>query len=257
MLARVIGPFHIWAVPCSEALGFRSHPQGLRFVCFQRSKAPCCQLWLAGPVPLRHCKPSRFSWRFRPLLLAGTCGGTSVGCANFRLLRAPGDCMTRKHCGPACYPHSLHFFRFAGQRTHHHRAMSAYAAAPPAPGPVVWTGAISNDDRNMYLYGKDACVQGGTMRLTFLTVWMIMLYNGFPGAARAQDNLCQDYPWCVATLEGRIDCSYTTYEQCRATASGIGGCFRNKRTLWCGDGASPSPSSTRRQTRRRHPPQPG
>ena len=70
------------------------------------------------------------------------------------------------------------------------------------------------------------------MRLTFLTVCMIMLYNGFPGAARAQD-----YPWCVFTKD-RTDCSFTTYEQCQATASGIGGCGRNKRTLW-GDGAMP------------------
>ena len=78
------------------------------------------------------------------------------------------------------------------------------------------------------------------MRLTFLTVCMIMLYNGFPGAARAQDR-CQDYPWCMATMEGRVDCSFSTYEQCKWTASGIGGCFRNKRTLWCDDGATPSP----------------
>jgi hypothetical protein len=51
-----------------------------------------------------------------------------------------------------------------------------------------------------------------------------MLYNGFPGAARAQD-----YPWCVFTFD-RTDCSFTTYEQCQAAASGVGGCGRNKRT---------------------------
>jgi hypothetical protein len=50
------------------------------------------------------------------------------------------------------------------------------------------------------------------MRLTFLTVCMILLYNGFPGAARAQGNPCQDYPWCMETLERRTDCSFTTYE---------------------------------------------
>ena len=70
------------------------------------------------------------------------------------------------------------------------------------------------------------------MRLTFLTVCMIVLYNGFPGAARAQD-----YPWCVVNFD-RTDCSFTTYEQCQATASGYGGCSRNKRTLW-NDGAVP------------------
>ena len=78
------------------------------------------------------------------------------------------------------------------------------------------------------------------MRLTFLTtICMIILYNGFPGAAHAQD-----YPWCVATFE-YSDCSFTTYEQCMATASGIGGCFRNKRTLWS-NGAAWSPPSKRR-----------
>jgi Protein of unknown function (DUF3551) len=80
------------------------------------------------------------------------------------------------------------------------------------------------------------------MRLTFLTVCIIMLYNGFPGAARAQD-----YPWCVFTFD-RTDCSFTTYKQCQAAASGTGGCGRNKRTLWS-DGATPSPSSTRRPLR--------
>jgi len=54
---------------------------------------------------------------------------------------------------------------------------------------------------------------------------MIMLYNGFPGAARAQD-----YPWCVFTHD-ETHCDYTTYEQCQAAASGWGGCGRNKRTL--------------------------
>ena len=68
------------------------------------------------------------------------------------------------------------------------------------------------------------------MRLTFPIVCMIMLYNGLPGAARAQD-----YPWCAATRE-YSDCSFTTYEQCQATASGIGGCYRNKRTLWSDGG---------------------
>jgi len=70
------------------------------------------------------------------------------------------------------------------------------------------------------------------MRLTFLTVCMIVLYNGFPGAARAQD-----YPWCVFTFD-RTDCSFSTIEQCQAAASGYGGCGRNKRTLWS-DWATP------------------
>lgn len=80
------------------------------------------------------------------------------------------------------------------------------------------------------------------MRLTFFTsLCMMVLYSGFPGAAHSQD-----YPWCVGTEEGRTDCSFTTYEQCKATASGIGSCFRNRRTLF---GVTPSPSSTRRRSR--------
>ena len=80
-----------------------------------------------------------------------------------------------------------------------------------------------------------------TMRLTFLTtLCMIMLYSGFPGAARAQE-----YPWCVGTTEGRVECSFSTYEQCQWTASGIGGCFQNPRASMS-DGATRSPSSTRR-----------
>jgi hypothetical protein len=80
-----------------------------------------------------------------------------------------------------------------------------------------------------------------TMRLTFLTpLCMIMLYNGFPGAARAQE-----YPWCADTGDGRVDCSFSSYEQCKATASGIGGCFQNSRPS-LSDRATRSPSSTRR-----------
>ena len=85
------------------------------------------------------------------------------------------------------------------------------------------------------------------MRLTFLmTLCIIMLCNCFPGAARAQE-----YPWCVATLEGRVDCSFSTYEQCLATASGIGGCCPNPRAALRSDGATRSPSSTRRRPRSR------
>jgi hypothetical protein len=77
------------------------------------------------------------------------------------------------------------------------------------------------------------------MRLTILC--MIMLYNGFPGAARAQD-----YPWCVGTEEGRVDCSFSTYEQCKATASGIGSCFQNLRAQKSDEATRPPLSSTRR-----------
>jgi hypothetical protein len=81
------------------------------------------------------------------------------------------------------------------------------------------------------------------MRLTFLlptTFCIILLCSGFSGAARAQD-----YPWCVGGGDGLVDCSYSTYAQCQATASGIGGCFQNPRAMRT-DGATGSPPSMRR-----------
>jgi len=84
------------------------------------------------------------------------------------------------------------------------------------------------------------------MRPTFLAaVCILMLCNGLPGAARAQE-----YPWCVGSGDGLVDCSYSTYEQCQASASGRGGCFQNPRTLRY-DGATAPPSSTRRRPRSR------
>ncbi|HUN98126.1 MAG TPA: DUF3551 domain-containing protein [Bradyrhizobium sp.] len=80
------------------------------------------------------------------------------------------------------------------------------------------------------------------MRLTFLTTLCItVLFGGFPEAARAQD-----YPWCVAAEEGRVDCSFSTYGQCKATASGIGSCFQNPRAALRSDWATVSPSPRRR-----------
>ena len=52
------------------------------------------------------------------------------------------------------------------------------------------------------------------------------LCNIAPAAAQTRD-----YPWCVSSSDGLFDCSYVTYEQCQATASGIGGCVQNPRAL--------------------------
>jgi hypothetical protein len=41
----------------------------------------------------------------------------------------------------------------------------------------------------------------------------------------------QEYPWCVSR-EGYLYCFYKTQEQCRWTASGIGGCALNPRLLF-------------------------
>jgi Protein of unknown function (DUF3551) len=37
-----------------------------------------------------------------------------------------------------------------------------------------------------------------------------------------------DYPWCVLS-DSIPACDYQTYEQCRATAAGIGACVQNPR----------------------------
>jgi hypothetical protein len=58
------------------------------------------------------------------------------------------------------------------------------------------------------------------------TLCMMTLCSWLPGTARAQE-----YPWCVETLEGRTDCSFTTYAQCLKTASGVGGCCPNPRAV--------------------------
>jgi hypothetical protein len=41
----------------------------------------------------------------------------------------------------------------------------------------------------------------------------------------------QEYPWCVSR-ESYLYCFYKTQEQCRWTASGIGGCALNPRLLF-------------------------
>jgi hypothetical protein len=57
-----------------------------------------------------------------------------------------------------------------------------------------------------------------------LALGIATLCNVVPAAAQARD-----YPWCVTSADGLFDCSYVTYEQCQATASGIGGCTQNPR----------------------------
>ena len=41
----------------------------------------------------------------------------------------------------------------------------------------------------------------------------------------------QEYPWCVSR-EGSLYCFYKTEQQCKWTASGIGGCEMNPRLLF-------------------------
>jgi hypothetical protein len=54
---------------------------------------------------------------------------------------------------------------------------------------------------------------------------VLVAINAAPAAAR-------DYPWCARTINNSFDgdCSFTSYRQCMATASGQGGdCLQNPR----------------------------
>jgi hypothetical protein len=54
----------------------------------------------------------------------------------------------------------------------------------------------------------------------------VLAADARPSAAR------EWFPWCAQTADIRaiVDCSFTTFEQCQATLSGIGGsCVQNVR----------------------------
>jgi hypothetical protein len=56
--------------------------------------------------------------------------------------------------------------------------------------------------------------------LFLLAVWFGAVATGIP--AQAQQS--QDYPWCaIYAKDGDTHCFFTSYEQCMATVSGIGG----------------------------------
>jgi hypothetical protein len=64
------------------------------------------------------------------------------------------------------------------------------------------------------------------MKPTIFALTVVGALSGLAGSAYAQD-----YPWC-ATYSGRAggaqNCGFSTFEQCQATVSGIGGfCDRN------------------------------
>jgi Protein of unknown function (DUF3551) len=67
------------------------------------------------------------------------------------------------------------------------------------------------------------------MRLTIIpmVVGCIVPFVGSPGSF-AQS--AYDYPWCAVYTKtsGAVSCYYTSFQQCMATMSGIGGtCIRN------------------------------
>jgi Protein of unknown function (DUF3551) len=58
------------------------------------------------------------------------------------------------------------------------------------------------------------------LAIWFLACWFLAFASGPP--ARAQHS--EDYPWCaIYAKDGDTRCFFTSYEQCMATVSGIGG----------------------------------
>ena len=81
-------------------------------------------------------------------------------------------------------------------------------------------------------------------------IWALMVC-GAASASSAMSAAAQDYPFCIKGCDfgsGRGDCSFSTYQQCQAAASG--------RDAWCD--ANPSfnvnaelqPDRTRQSRRR-------
>jgi len=61
-------------------------------------------------------------------------------------------------------------------------------------------------------------------RLITVALGIIALFGVLSDPVQAMD-----YPWCLASGSGLEDCSYTTFAQCQATASGTGACYPNPR----------------------------
>jgi hypothetical protein len=88
------------------------------------------------------------------------------------------------------------------------------------------------------------------MRLFFLSLAVLTAAM----AAGSGTAAAQNYPWCAyyAGDFGGTNCGFSTYEQCLATISGIGGsCERNTQYL-----APSGPRATPVHRRRRHTAQP-
>jgi hypothetical protein len=77
------------------------------------------------------------------------------------------------------------------------------------------------------------------MRLSLLLMGILFAAIAFNAGARAQN-----YPWCAdygGKMGGSSNCGFSTYEQCMATLSGMGG-FCNRNTQYVpGPGYSPGP----------------
>jgi hypothetical protein len=83
------------------------------------------------------------------------------------------------------------------------------------------------------------------MRIFLLILGILGSVCAFGGVAEAQN-----YPWCAeysgGEMGGGTNCGFSTYEQCMATISGIGG-FCNRNTQYLAPGSRPNPSYRRRR----------
>jgi Protein of unknown function (DUF3551) len=86
-----------------------------------------------------------------------------------------------------------------------------------------------------------------TMRHVLMGVLVLML----GGMALAQNRTSSEYcdPWCERdTDEGAaLDCSYRTFQQCLAAASGTGHCYENPFLYQCRRVSSDNPLARRRR----------
>lgn len=79
------------------------------------------------------------------------------------------------------------------------------------------------------------------MKLLFV-LGLIVTATALTGPAEAQN-----YPWCAHTSRtgGGMNCSFTTFEQCMKTASGMGG-FCEQNTQYQPPAGSRAPAKTQK-----------
>lgn len=92
--------------------------------------------------------------------------------------------------------------------------------------------------------------------LALVALGAISALTGMPAAAQPVDpgpfsfNTPSGYPFCMRSLYDDDDCSYRTYAQCAATASGIGlTCFANPALAYAQTYAPQQPRVKRKRNR--------
>lgn len=89
-----------------------------------------------------------------------------------------------------------------------------------------------------------------------VAVGMASVWQAAPAAAQPYNpgpfsfHTPSGYPYCMRTRFDQDDCSYSSFEQCRASASGLGqSCFANPALAYAPIGDEPP---VRRKRHRRH-----